>query len=54
MTYDDYKLASPPEYEQRDTCPSCGAQEEFKGDYCTKCEWTADDDEQDEPIGEDE
>lgn len=48
MTYDQWKLASPPEYDRRDTCPACGEQEGFAGDSCAACDWTADD----EPEGQ--
>jgi len=53
VTYDDWKLATPPEYEIPDTCPACGEQEGFEGDYCA-CGWSVDGDEPEPPIGDDE
>jgi hypothetical protein len=42
--YDNWKLSTPPEYEQRDTCPDCGEQfeEQFE---CKACGWSPEDEE---------
>lgn len=44
MTYDDWKLQTPPETERAEACPGCGnAESDFEGDYCDACGWTSDD-----------
>ena len=52
MSYDDWKLATPPEYDEQHSVGCDGVHDDDAGDLrCTVCYWQPDDDECDCDFG---